>query len=260
MEANFITSVDNKKIKNLIKIKNDFLYRYENNLCFLEGERLIFDTPKDFICEIFIRENYEGKILDKYIDIKKYILSEKVFNKIKSTENSQGIIAVAKYDNFISIDDINSDTICLDGVRDPGNIGTIIRMAEASGFKYIILSKDCCDITAPKVIRASMSSFFRMKFLLSNDLKSDILYLKNKNFQIVATSSLDSKKYYDLEYKNNIVFIFGNEANGISDEVKNVSNDFVNIPMSGEIESLNVSISAAIICFYIKRIRDGQKK
>ena len=260
MEANFITSVDNKKIKNLIKIKNDYLYRCENNLCFLEGERLIFDTPKDFICEIFIRENYESKILDKYKDIKKYILSEKVFNKIKSTENSQGIIAVAKYDNFISIDEINSDTICLDGVRDPGNIGTIMRMAEASGFKYIILSKDCCDITAPKVIRASMSSFFRMKFLLSNDLKNDILYLKNKNFQIVATSSLDSKKYYDLEYKNNVVFIFGNEANGISDEVKNISNDFVNIPMSGEIESLNVSISSAIICFYIKRIRDGQKK
>ena len=256
MEADYITSLDNKKIKNLVKIKNDFEYRSECKLCFLEGERLISDTPISLISEIYIRDDYKNEILNKFLDVKKYVLTEKIFNKIKSTENSQGIIAVAKYDNFISVDEIDSDAICLDGVRDPGNVGTIIRMAEASGFKYIILSKDCCDITNPKVIRASMSSFFRIKFLISNDLRSDILYLKNKNFQVLSTNLVNSKKYYELKYRDKIVCIFGNEANGISDEIKEISDDFVTIPMSGEIESLNVSISSAIICFFVKRIRD----
>ena len=260
MQTNIISSTDNKKIKKLLSVKNDSEFRKNEKLCFLEGEKLIFDTPKNLISEIYIKNGYKNENLNKYDNIKIYILDDKIFNKIKSTENSQGIIAIANFNNIIKIDKIGSDVLCLESVRDPGNIGTIIRTAEASGFRYIILSKDCCDITSPKVIRSSMSSFFRINFFISDNLINDLLILKNNDFKIITTAIGDYKKYYEIDYNQKSIYIFGNEARGVSDEIKKISDDLITIPMDGEIDSLNVAISISVICFNIKKEKYEIKK
>lgn len=258
---NKITSLENKIIKELVKIRDDSKYRHENRICFLEGERLINDTDSKFINSIFVNENYK-KIneLDKNKNV--YILEDKVFNKIKNTANSQGIIATAIFNNLENIDELINDrfVLILDDIRDPGNLGTIIRTAEASGVDSIVINDSSCDIYMDKVIRASMSSIFRVKHYISQDLIKDLSYMKSVGFDIVGTKTDANTQYYDLDIKNKkIALVIGNEANGISNEIINLCDYNLKIEMSGRIESLNAAIATSIICFEIRKKINNEK-
>lgn len=131
----------------------------------------------------------------------------------------------------------------LDQINDPGNMGTIIRSAEAFGFSDIILLANTCDIYNEKTLRASMGSIFRLNFVYKN--MDDVKNLKEK-YKIV---SADMSGYDINEFKSDedLILAIGNEANGLSDEVRNLTDIFVKIPMQGKIESLNAAIAASII-------------
>ena len=144
--------------------------------------------------------------------------------------------------------------IILDSINDPGNLGTIIRLSEASNVDLIILANNCCNIYNTKTIRASMSSIFRMNIYVSDNILNDLKLLKKCGFKIFATSLNDNSYNYtkaDFTCKN--VLVFGNEANGVSDELLKETTNYIKIPMKGSIESLNVSISVAVICYEMMR-------
>ena len=257
-----ITSVDNKLIKELIKIRDDSKYRKETKLCFLEGERLIYDTDNKYLDKIFISEDYNND-LSPFDDKKIYELEDKVYKKVKNTTNSQGIIATAILNNEYRLDDLYNDNfiLILDDIRDPGNLGTIFRTAEASGVDAIILSKNSCDVYSDKVLRSSMSSVFRVKHYVSENIVTDIKELKNNGFKIIGTSLDSNINYYDFD-RNDIkkfALIIGNEANGISNEVFDTTDMNVKIDMSGKIESLNAAIATAIICFELRKKIKNEK-
>lgn len=256
MEKNIdkIMSLDNENIKKAIKVRDNSKYRLENNLCFLEGKNLILDTDKKHILKVFIKESIEFDI-NGYENI--YIVNEKVYQKLKSTDNSQGVIAIAKTKNYLKIDEVfNLNFILfLDSVRDPGNMGTIIRTAEASGVDSILLTNDCVDITSPKVIRSSMGSYFRMNFCEIRDINSALNKFIENGFTIYSTELESKTIYYNEKFSKKAVFIFGNEANGIREDIKSIVRKKIYIPMSGNIESLNVAIAASVICFENKRQR-----
>ncbi|MCQ2610070.1 MAG: RNA methyltransferase, partial [Lachnospiraceae bacterium] len=215
------------------------------------------------IYEVYISENYDGKI--PFIDDDKiYKVKDSVFSDVKDTKTTQGIVALVKIsDDYNDIEKFvekihttnakNNNILILDNIQDPGNLGTMLRTAEASGTNNIMLVNNCVDVYSPKVVRSSMSAITRLNIYKSIDHIKDIKYIKDKKYSIIGTF-LDGKKMYANDmYEGDIAVVIGNEANGISDEVKYLCDKKVSIPMSGKIESLNASIACAIILYEVRR-------
>ena len=266
---NIINSKDNKKIKDLKKIRDDKSFRNNKSLFFIEGEKIFIEAPKDMIDSIFIsntkylelkKNNQFSTCIYDYINEYKneniYIVSDNVFDFVKDTINSQGIICLCKMkkqeniEKYIGKKDL---IIILNNINDPGNLGTIIRTSEAFGATLIICDKKCVDLYSPKVIRATMGSIFRKKIYITYDIIETIQFLKKHNIRIYATTLDSSKNYIDEKFDMPLAIIFGNEANGIDKDVLSEVQNRVKINMEGNIESLNVAMSVGIIGFEIKR-------
>ena len=266
---NFINSKDNKKIKDLKRIRDDKSFRKEKSLFFIEGEKIFFEAPKNSIMSIFISNS-------KYLELEKdnkfflvllnyikdytneniYVVADNIFDSCKDTVNSQGIICICKMKERYELEkylDGKDFIIILNNINDPGNLGTIIRTSEAFGATLIICDKKCVDLYSPKVIRASMGSIFRKDIYISDDIIKDIQFLKSQNLKIYATLLESNKNYIDEKYEMPLAFIFGNEANGIDEDVIDIVDEKIKINMEGEIESLNVAMALGIIGFEIRR-------
>ena len=180
-------------------------------------------------------------------NIKIYELKNELFTQLVSTENTQGIIAVVNINN--SIKDIKGDFYLLcDKVQDPGNLGTIIRTAHAAGVNAIILTKGTVDIYNDKTIRSTMGSIFYVPIIYDNDL-SFLKNLKDEGFSLVATSLEESKNFFEEDLSGKVILSVGNEGNGISEEIFELADKKVKIPMPGGAESLNVGVATSIILF-----------
>lgn len=256
----FIKSKDNdryKLAKSLLKGK----FRNKEKKYLAEGLRTIelalqYNASIDcvFVNEDFSKEETNKKILES-LDRSNtcFILSNDLFDKISRTENTQGIIAVINMSK-LSIDDFDREKhkkiIILDRVQDPGNLGTIIRTADAAGFDMIIMTKGCVDVYNPKVVRSAMGSMFYMDIVSSDD--EDILKILKENKVEIISSYLNTDNYFnEIKYSDRSALVVGNEANGISDFWIDNSDILVKIPMIGKAESLNVAISAALLMYQI---------
>ena len=143
----------------------------------------------------------------------------------------------------------------LDNLQDPGNLGTIFRTAEAAGVTGIVLSRDCVDIYNPKVIRSTMGAVYRMPFVYVEDLLEALNVMKKKGIKTYA-AHLKGKNSYDKEdYKEACAFLIGNEGNGLREEVSNMADTWIRIPMEGQAESLNAAVAAAVLMFEAARQR-----
>ena len=258
-----ISSKENEKIKNtksLLKSKN----RHEENKYIIEGYRIItqaIDCDADIDYVVFNYDFENKKEFINTMDILKsknipiYKTTNKLFKDLVDTENTQGILAVVKAEKSNLKDIIKDETkfvVILDRIQDPGNMGTIIRTADASGVDLIITLKGSVDIYNPKVIRSTMGSIFNMK-TISLDEEETIKILKDNEFNIVS-SFLDTDNYYNnVDYGSKVALVIGNEANGISDKIINKSDILVKIPIYGSAESLNAAISAGILMYEIKK-------
>lgn len=231
-----IKSESNEKYKYLNKLKKK-KYRKKFNSFIVESIKIVEQIPDDFECEfVFVNEDMK----DYKTDFKKIVFSNKLFDKLSLLENPEGVSALLKIKKE---KEISSDKILLlDHMQDPGNLGTIIRSAEAFSFKDIILVNNCVDLYNEKTIRASMGSIFRLNFL-----ELDIDDLKNfKDYKLIL-ADMNGKSVDYYKSCDKIILAIGNEANGISKSLKDLSNDFVSIKMDGKIESLNVAIAASIL-------------
>ena len=250
----YIESKDNNLFKNIKKLK-ERRFRDKEGLFILEGLRLIEEAIKANmeIEQIIISKDYEEKfkellLKNHNLNKKIYFLANNLFMQIASTENPQGIIAVVKKKN--NKNTLNGDfyLIC-DKVQDPGNLGTIIRTAHAAGVNGIILTKGTVDIYNDKTIRSTMGSIFYIPILYDDENYSIIRSLKEDGFSLVATSLAESKNFFEEDLKGKTILAVGNEGNGISDELFELADKKVKIPMPGGAESLNVSIATSIILF-----------
>lgn len=195
--------------------------------------------------------------LNYLYEIAKYdciYVNNSVFKYITDVLNPQGILAVVEKKSKTNMIDYNQDIILvLDGIQDPGNIGTILRTVDSIGLKQIILSDKCADIYNPKVVRSTMGAIFRVNAIESNDLIETLNEIKKNNFEIVSTDLKTEHNIYDIDYKN-IAIVIGNEANGVSEEILKISDKKIKIPMLGKTESLNASVATGIILYeYVRR-------
>jgi len=231
--------------------------RKKTGLFIIEGERIVRDAAngKADIEYILVSESFGEVKRQDFGDVDVYMIKDKLFDELKSTVNSQGILAVAKYiDCDIGEVDYNSGHyLYLDSVSDPGNMGTIIRSADAFGIDAVIISKGCVDIFNPKVLRSTMSGIFNVKIFFDD---GQVLYNFSRNgFKIIGTFPSNADDAGKFEYTDKCVIVMGNEANGISEETENLCTHRVTIPMTGNAESLNVSVACGIMLYEAERSR-----
>lgn len=254
-----ITSLANPKIKELLDIKRR-KDRDKNSPFLIEGPHLIemaLNTGSQINDVIFSasfssKENGQQflKRLSKHI-VNIFEVSEHIIARLADTETTQGIIAVSAC-RSLSLEDFGPGTqaliVVIDGVQDPGNLGAIIRTADAAAADAVILLPGTCDAFMQKTVRSTAGSIFNIPVIYA-DLQALLKWLRLKNIKLAVTAADAKKTVFDAELKDPVAFVFGNEAHGVQDAIKKAADMVVSIPILGKAESLNVVTSAAV-CLY----------
>ncbi|MBE6632196.1 MAG: RNA methyltransferase [Ruminococcaceae bacterium] len=250
---NIITARSNPAVVAASKLK-DKKYRDESRLYITEGiklfeEALSFSAP---IEKIFVTEKIYNRleVLHKRYDV--YVVSESVFEKLSTEKSPEGIICIIRYDEkqhkkAIECTDAGTKFI-LCSVRDPGNVGTVIRSCAAFGTNTLILSSDCADIYNPKTVRAAMGALFRQKILISDNVLETVNWLQNNGTKVYA-AMLDSNavELDSINIDENICFAVGNEGRGIPKEIADICFGKAIIPMAPNAESLNAAVASSVL-------------
>lgn len=259
-----ITSKDNPKFKILSSLMSSKRERKEQGLFVAEGLRLVLDAVKSGLVpvSVFVSEGFVTKFPDKLELIcdgceNCYVITDALAEKISDTKTPQGVFAVFNtLDKNLNIDTIynNGHFIFIVSLQDPGNVGTIIRTAEAMGLSGVIMTSDCPDVFSPKVLRSTMGSAFRIPIAVCTDAVDTIRLLCDKGFTTYA-AVLDEKslKLGEFEFPNKAVALIGNEANGLNIEVSDSCTHTLMIPMKGNAESLNAASAANIIMWEMSK-------
>ena len=250
-----ITSKDNETVKYIRKLKEK-KYRELDKVYVIEGEKLIKEAIAENakIKHIIISENAIDALTEDFKElINNYscmYISNKVFSLLTDVVTPQGSLAVIERKD-ISEQDINSNEemiIVLDGIQDPGNLGTILRTIDSAGLSQVIVSKNTVDSYNPKVVRSTMGAIFRVNVIISEDLTHTLEELKKQGYETIATSLDTNESIYEMG-TGKIAVVIGNEANGVSEEVLQVVDKKVKIPMLGKTESLNASVATGIVVY-----------
>ena len=264
-----ITANSNPKIKNINKLNKNTSFRKEKQVFIIEGIRMFRELPVDRVKQVFVSETayqkYKAELSEKGIteqDRRLIVVSDSVFQSMSQTKTPQGLLAVAdRYhytmDGLISVMEKreNGNTfLVLESIQDPGNLGTIVRTAEAADVTGIIIGGDSCDIYNPKVVRSTMGTIFRVPFVYVDDLAGAVDRLK-KHGIVVYGAHLDGQDLYAGKLEKNSAFLIGNEGNGLTVELSSKADRLIRIPMAGQVESLNAAISATLLAYEAYRQR-----
>ncbi|WP_378955863.1 TrmH family RNA methyltransferase [Pelosinus sp. sgz500959] len=262
-----ITSLQNKFVKLAASLKQK-KYRDELGLFVVEGVRLVEEAVQsDWLIEtcIYTEETLEQERVQRIIadlqskNCRMIQVASSIYEKVTDTKEPQGIMAIVKK-NVHSLEDrleakVKEFFIVLDEVQDPGNVGTMIRTAAAAGCTGVILTKGCADVFASKAVRGSMGSIFHVPIIEGLTRSEVISYLKEHDIEILATSLESSKVYFEIDFKQSLAIVFGNEGNGVSQEFIEKAQERLYIPLANHVESLNVAASAAVILYEVVRQR-----
>ena len=254
-KIDYIQSKDNKTIKHIISLQQR-KYRQKFGEYTVEGIRAVTDIgKKDFLRSILIRESKRSELeplVQKGFTVSSvYVVQDPIFDKIEHSVNGQGILGIAKK----CVNDLHSLIVedglyvALDGVQDPGNLGTIIRTAVAAGAKGIFLLKGTVDPYNEKCVRSTMSALCNIPIFEDVTLSEFYDFIKDNTIKTYVTSLENAKPYHTISYAKRTMIILGNEGNGVSREIIEMCDQAITIPMYDDIESLNVSIAAAL-CMY----------
>jgi len=223
----------------------------------VEGEKLIYEAGENLLYLLYERKLpvvawAEGK------GIPAYKVSKKVFALITSVETPQGVLAVVKKLEVGLKDALKGPDPLIIGcieIQDPGNLGTIIRSADAAGAAGVLLSKGTVDLYNQKVIRSSMGSIFHLPIIEMGEAEEEAKKLKVKGLKLIAADPAGRKEYWAADYRGAAAILIGNEGAGLSNSVLKICDEVVNIPMPGKAESLNAAMAASIILYEALRQR-----
>ena len=239
-----ITSLENNKIKKYIKLKNK-KYREEEKLFLIEGEHLVLEAIKcDRLVDLLVLEDSDYKI-----DFPCTYVTLNIMKKLSDMDSTPSIIGVVEINNNKDI--VGNRVLLLDDIRDPGNLGTIIRSSVAFNITDIVLSNETVDLYNDKVIRASQGMIFKIN-IIKRDLIEVINELKNKNYLILGTNVNDGIDAGSI-VTNKFGLIMGNEGSGVKKEIQDICDKSIYIEMNKNCESLNVGVATSIILYELNR-------
>lgn len=277
-----ITSTSNNRIKNVIKCIKSAKERKKQDAFVVEGIRMFMEIPSDMHMETYVTEEFYKKNRQVFEERREYFVecvSPHVMEAMADTKTPQGVISLVKQFHY-SIEEIMGNVIpleegidrekdsskkigncpvviALENLQDPGNLGTIVRTAEAAGMTGIVMSSGTADIYNPKVVRATMGSVFRMPFCYVTDFADWLKESQRKGF-FTYGAHLDGQIFYEYDFKSPTVFCIGNEGNGLSKEALKVVGRRIRIPMEGRVESLNAATAATVLMYEAVRQRYKQ--
>lgn len=235
-----IESVDNKKIKEIRKL-NQKKYRDLVDEFIIEGEHLVKEAEKKgLLKEVILEDGYEYKT-----DIEKIYVTNKVIKSISNLVTPYKVMGICKKNKER---EINGNVLILDGIQDPGNLGTIIRSAVAFNIDTIILSDSAVDLYNYKVLRSAQGLNFHIN-IIKRDLKEEITKLKENNYKIYTTDVNGGKNIKNVKVEEKYAIIMGNEGVGVRKDISALSDEKLYINMNNNCESLNVAVATSIILY-----------
>ncbi len=263
-----ITSVNNDRVRSIVNYVAKSKARREDKVFVIEGMKMLREAPVLQVREVYVTERFieradesDQEILWRY---GAETVSEEVMNKMADTQTPQGVLAlISQYEYSMEevLEGYNTDgsttplLLVLENIQDPGNLGTMLRSGEGAGVTGVIMSRGSADIYNPKVIRSTMGSIFRMPFIYVDNLPLTVKDLSVRGIHTYAAHLKGKKNYDEFDYTMPSAFLIGNEGNGLTDETAREAENYVLIPMKGEVESMNAATSSAILTFEASRQR-----
>ena len=231
-----ITSIQNDNVKYWVSLKNKKIRDKERNFI-VEGDHLIEEARKNNLIKYII------SCVDEDAD---FYVTKEIMEKISDQKSISYNAAVVK---FIPENSVNGNVIILDNLQDPGNLGTIIRSSVAFNIDTIIISDTSVDLYNPKVVRATEGMIFNLNIIRRN-LEEIIPVLKNLGYKIVGTDVNEGTDVRNIS-KENVAIVIGNEGSGMSENIKELCDEFINIRINKSCESLNAGVAASIIMYEV---------
>ena len=254
MEENVITSVQNARIKHVVALQQKSSLRREEGLFVVEGQR---EIEHCIACGYEIEELFVLNTISYTGHSPATLVSPQVYEKMSYSESTEGLIAVAKTKQHrlkdLSLKE-NPLIVVLERVEKPGNLGAILRSAEAAGVDAVIVCDPLTDLYNPNLIRSSIGAVFTVPCVACGS-EECIRFLKDRGIQILTAQLQDSNLYYDVDMTLPTAIVMGTESTGLTDIWRQAADAHIRIPMLGALDSLNVSVSTAILAFEAVRQR-----
>jgi RNA methyltransferase, TrmH family len=258
-----IISSGNAQVKNLLQLQKKAKVRKEQGVFVVEGLKMFEEAReagvliKAYLSETFFQEKFRIDP-DFFPDLDYEIIIDSLFDEVSETITPQGILGTVRkaecsLESMLQMPD--ACLLLLEDIRDPGNLGTMIRTAEGAGVTGIICNSSTVDLYNPKVVRSTMGSIFRVPFYQAENFYETLLELKGQGITIFAAHLLGVP--YDTEgsFRSKCALCIGNEANGLSEQTSALADVRIKIPMAGKVESLNAAVAAAILMYEVSRQR-----
>lgn len=266
-----LTSLQNPLVKQVKKL-HDSKHRRQTQCFLLEGTHLLQEAasaqwPLETLCYTEAWQAKEPSLLErlKRLTPRAELVSEGVLAAMTTTVSPDGVMAIARSIPHIPQSSapieglpIEELGLVLDGLQDPGNVGTILRTAAAAGVERVLLSGESVDLENPKVLRASSGAWFRVNAVRCENLLETVQGYRDQGFQVVATTPKADLDYWSVDYTQPTILLVGNEGAGLSEALLAAASAEVRIPLSASIESLNAAIATALVLFEVKRQRSLQ--
>lgn len=254
-----ISSTSNIQVKQVIALQTKVKVRRELKQFVVEGLRLVSEVPADRLEKLYVTESFLAEHPEFSEGRYPEIVTDAVMKAMSDTQTPQGVLGVVRRQEYSIREMCKGEEapllLILENLQDPGNLGTIMRTAEAAGVCGVIMSRDTVDIYNPKVVRSTMGAIFRLPFAYVDDLFGVMEQCKSMGITTYA-AHLQGKNTHDLEdYRGASAFLIGNEGNGLTDELSRRADVWIRIPMAGQAESLNAAVAAAVLSYEAARQR-----
>ena len=256
-----ITSKENRIFRHALSLKRK-KYRDKFGEYLIEGPNLLKEALKEGVVveTVFVRPDTGEEALALIDDPgnglgdKAFCLSAVLFDELKDTETPQGVVSVVRKPELEADRGTEGGNyIVLDRLQDPGNIGSLLRTADAAGFELAVFMKGTADPFGPKVVRSACGSVFRVPVVFADSYDELLEFVHSRGKRLIATSMDAAKPYYDCDLGADCAIVIGNEGNGIDPELLMRADEKIMIPMAGNTESLNASVCGGILMY--ERIR-----
>lgn len=247
----YIQSMQNPQVKQWKKLLTK-KERDKTGTFLVEGFHLVEEALKaDVVLNIILDQGTEIPQRLDYGSTSVVTVSPDIFRELTDTETPQGILAVCAVPRKSVATEKGNQFLLIDAVQDPGNLGTMIRTADASGIDAVIVGNGSVDIYNPKVIRSAQGSHFHLP-VIRGDLKEWIIRLSEKNIQVFGTALENGHIYTETKAPDSFALIVGNEGSGVNPELLSMTSKNLFIPIFGKSESLNVAVATGILLYYLK--------
>ncbi len=254
-----ITSTANQQVKNILALTKKSKERKNKGIYIVEGLRMFAEAPKEriagvYVSESFLRSPEHRRLLE---GMRYEVLTDAVFSHVSDTQTPQGILCLLRMPSY-ELDTLlaereNGLWLVLESIQDPGNLGTMLRSAEAAGAAGVIMDKTTVDIYNPKTIRSTMGSIYRVPFVITESIADAISALQAQQFLVYAAHLEGSVVYDEPDYTKKTAILIGNEGNGLKEETAALADQRIRIPMMGQVESLNAAMAAGILLYEAQR-------